>query len=146
MTQDQRKQKYVNPAVQGALVRRLVWHWVAFLAAGFVVHFLLMVLTDPFTEAKRHAQTVLRTQAPFLLVGFCLIPVFIMDAVKLSHRWTGPLVRIRHQIRAMAKGQAAQAVTLRPGDFWHDFAADFNAMLSRIDVRKDVGGTEGDRV
>jgi hypothetical protein len=32
---------------------------------------------------------------PFLLVSFALAPVFILDAVKLSNRFAGPIVRVR---------------------------------------------------
>ena len=72
------------------------------------------------------------TQGPILLVGACLIPVFVNDTIRLSHRFVGPLLRIRGTMRKAGAGEYAAPVTLRPNDFWHEFADDFNVMLDRM--------------
>lgn len=134
MANDQRKKQFVDAAVQGALCRRLVLHWCAFLLTGLACALLIQALSDPFLPWSDHIQKAWRTQGPFLLVAICLIPIFVLDTVKLSHRFAGPLFRIRGQLRNAARGERAQPVTLRPGDFWQDFALEFNALLARLNA------------
>ena len=99
MVQDQRQKKYVDPAVQGALSRRLIWHWCLFLVTAAGCALLMQVLSDPFQPFSHHLRNLWWTQGPILLVGACLVPVFVNDTIKLSHRFVGPLSRIRMTMR-----------------------------------------------
>ena len=59
--------------------------------------------TEPWSET--FALTWQRV-VPFLLVSFALAPVFILDAVKLSNRFAGPIVRVRRALAQIADGHA----------------------------------------
>jgi hypothetical protein len=145
MSNDQRKRRFVDPDVQGALYRRLLLHWVIFLVAGAALALLMQFLLDPFTSLSVHLRKTWWTQGPFLLVGFCLMPVFIMDTIKLSHRFAGPLLRMRNVMIEAGKGAHVPPVQLRPGDFWHDFAADFNVMVERLNKYQPATKSETTR-
>ena len=54
MVKDQRQRQFVDPAVQGALSRRLIWHWCLFLVTGPAVLLLVQVLSDPFQPFSHH--------------------------------------------------------------------------------------------
>ena len=131
MSSDQRKKKYIDPKVQGALARRLVFHYLIFLLGSSLFAFLLQILTNPFNPLSNTLQELWWSQGPFILVGCCLIPVFVNDTVKLSHRFVGPIIRVHGVVRRSADGEQVTAVKLRPGDFWHQFVDDFNMMLTR---------------
>jgi hypothetical protein len=132
MAHQGRKKTFVDPKVQGALVRRLVMHWCAFIAVAGLVAFCLQVLSNPFTSIREHAQNVWWTHGPFLLVMVFMLPVFIVDTIKLSHRFAGPIYRMRQTIRSLAKGGAYTPMKFRDLDFWQGLAEDFNQMVERL--------------
>lgn len=127
-----RKKTFVDPKVQGALVRRLVFHWCAFIGVAALVAFCLQVLSNPFRSFEEHAQQVWWTHGPFLLVMFFLLPVFILDTIKLSHRFAGPIYRLRNVIRGLANGDEFKPLKFREIDFWQGLAEDFNNMVYRL--------------
>ncbi len=133
-----RKKTFVDPKVQGALVRRLVMHWCAFIAVTGLVAFCLQVLSNPFTSIREHAQNVWWTHGPFLMVMVFMLPVFIVDTIKLSHRFAGPIYRMRQTIRSLAKGGAYTPMKFRDFDFWQGLAEDFNQMVERLSSGKPL--------
>ncbi len=137
MSHPARKKTFVDPKVQGALVRRLVLHWCAFIAAAAVVAFVLQVLSNPFRSIREHAEQVWWTHGPFLLVLVFLLPVFIVDTIKLSHRFTGPIYRLRQTVRNLAQGGKFTPMKFRDLDFWHGLADDFNLMVDRLSGGKE---------
>ena len=137
MSHTGRKKTFVDPKVQGALVRRLVFHWCAFIVVAGLVAFCLQVLSNPFRSIEEHAQQVWWTHGPFLLVMFFLLPVFILDTIKLSHRFAGPIYRLRNTIRGLANGDEFQPLKFREIDFWQGLADDFNRMVARLKGEMD---------
>jgi hypothetical protein len=135
MSHPARKKTFVDAKVQGALVRRLVFHWAAFIGVASLVAFCLQVLTNPFRPLEEHIQQMWWTHGPFLLVLFFLLPVFIVDTIKLSHRFAGPIYRLRNTIRKMAQGEPYQPVKFREVDFWQGLAEDFNQMVERLSAK-----------
>jgi hypothetical protein len=142
MAHPARKKTFVDPKVQGALVRRLVLHWVTFFAVASLVAFCLQVLSNPFRPIEEHAQELWWTHGPFLLVLFFMLPVFIVDTIKLSHRFAGPIYRLRNTIRSLANGEKYQPVRFREFDFWQGLAEDFNTMVERLSGHESVGTDE----
>jgi nitrogen fixation/metabolism regulation signal transduction histidine kinase len=132
MSHPTRKKTFVDPKVQGALVRRLVFHWLAFVAVAALVAFALQVLANPFQSIQEHAQQVWWTHGPFLLVLFFMLPVFIVDTIKLSHRFAGPIYRLRQTIRSLANGGKFMPMKFRDFDFWQGLAEDFNLMVEKL--------------
>ncbi len=128
----QRKKTFVDSQVQGALVRRLVFHWLAFIGVAAAVAFCLQVLTDPFKPFGEHVGSVWRTHGPFLMVLVFMLPVFVVDTIKLSHRFAGPIYRLRVTIRELANGADFRPLKFREIDFWQGLAEDFNVMVARL--------------
>ena len=77
------------------------------------------------------------THGPFLLVLAFLMPVFVVDTVKLSHRFAGPIYALRRALREIAQGGKPRRLSFRKRDFWHDLANDYNAVLTKLDLVKD---------
>ena len=69
----------------------------------------------------------------FFIVALLMIPVYLYDVINLSHRFVGPVLRVRRELRRMAERESVAPVKLRKNDFWQDLAADFNAALATID-------------
>ncbi len=135
MSESNRKTTFIDPQVQGSLVRRLLYHWVLFFVLTSFVAFVLQVLSNPFQPFAAHAQQLWWTQGPFFLAALFLLPVFIFDTIKLSHRFVGPVNRLRTTIRSIAEGNPPTRVKFRDFDFWQGLADDFNDMVDHL--RKD---------
>ena len=128
----QRRQKFIDSKVQGALARRIIFHWLVFIAVASVTALLLQVLSDPFRPAGEHVENLWYTHGPFLIVMVFLLPVFVIDTIKISHRFAGPIYSLRRTMREIADGQPQRELKFRDGDFWHELANDYNAMIARL--------------
>lgn len=142
MSKPNRKKTYVDPKIQGALVRRLVIHWVAFFSVTAVVALCFQLLSDPFRPLGEHMQRLWWTHGPFLLVMVLLLPVFVLDTIKLSHRFVGPIYRLRNTIRKAAQGDPPPRLKFRDFDFWQGLAQDFNLMVDRLSGRETLSEEE----
>lgn len=133
-TKPRRTKKYIDSCVQGALARRIIAHWLLFLGVGALVAFILQFLSNPFRPLSAHAQDMWYTHGPFLLVLVFLLPVFVVDTIKLSHRFAGPVYALRKALREIAQGEKPRRLKFRKHDFWHELADDYNALLIRLGV------------
>ncbi len=135
MSHPERKKTFVDPKVQGALVRRLVRHWLTFLVVASLVAFCLQVMSNPFRSLSEHVQQLWWTHGPFLLVMVFLLPVFVLDTIKISHRFVGPIYRLRQTILEIAEGDPPPRLKFRDFDFWQGLAEDFNRMVDQLTTR-----------
>ncbi len=132
MSNPQRTKKFVDTKVQGALARRLVLHWLIFMVVASTVAFVLQVLSNPFLPLMDHVENIWLTQGPFLLVMVFLLPVFVLDTIKLSHRFAGPIFSLRRAMREVAQGKQPRKLKFRGNDFWHDLATEYNAVIDKL--------------
>ncbi|HVT27280.1 MAG TPA: hypothetical protein VHE81_04615 [Lacipirellulaceae bacterium] len=139
-----RKKQFIDSNVQGALARRVILHWLVFTLITAVVTFILQVLADPFRPLSAHLHDMWLVQGPLLLVMVFLLPVFVMDTIKLSNRFAGPIFSLRRAIREVAQGGAPKKLKFRRHDFWRDLADDYNNMLSRLGALDDEADTARD--
>jgi hypothetical protein len=138
MAHPRRKKQFIDANVQGALARRIIFHWLVFLMVAALAAFILQVLSNPFRPLLTHARDMWWTHGPFLLVLVFLLPVFIVDTIKLSHRFAGPIFALRRAIREIVQGKPPRKLKFRRKDFWHDLADDYNAMLLRLELLDDA--------
>lgn len=134
MQKHRRKSEFIDPEVQGALARRISVHWLLFTALATALVLGMKWLADPFTPVSQHLVDAWWSHGPALLVLLCLLPIFVFDAVKLSNRFTGPVLRLRNATRELANGQRPAKIVLRDGDFWKELAEDFNRAAERVSV------------
>ncbi len=137
MANPRRKKTFVDSGVQGALARRIIFHWLLFLLVAFVVAFVLQVLSNPFRPIAEHTRDLWWTHGPFLLVLVFLLPVFVVDTIKISHRFAGPIFNLRRAFREVAEGKPPRRLNFRRHDFWQELADDYNSMLQRLDLFDD---------
>ncbi len=136
-TQDQRCKKFVDNHVQGALIKRVLLHWVAlFFVLGIAILGLKTLMADPgLSPTVRFAQA----KGDFLLVAilmFALLPVFILDTIRFSNRFVGPIARFRQGLKDLTQKKNVR-LKFRQGDFWQEMAAEFNA-VSQLLENSDV--------
>jgi hypothetical protein len=134
MNPSPRRKDYVDPQVQGQLARRLALHWVLFMIAAALLAVCLEWIRDPLRSLPHLVWETSWNHGPFLLLLIALVPLFVYDSIKLSHRFAGPVYRLRKAARALAEGELPEKIELRDTDFWHDLAADFNQIMTRISM------------
>ena len=57
----------------------------------------------------------------------------------MSNRFVGPIYRLRRSMRSLANGEEVDPVFLRDGDYWFDFAEDFNRVAAEMGARQAIG-------
>lgn len=133
MTREKRKRYFVDPKVQSALVYRAVTYWaMCMLIAGSLI-LTWRIASGPAALWYTHFATVWVYFAPAIVAAALLLPIIVLDTIKLSNRVVGPLVRLRRSLHALAAGQPVAPIRFRHNDFCQELADEFNAVLARIE-------------
>ena len=132
----QRKQNYVDSHVQGALLRRICSHWlVFFFVSAIAVIMLQTLLGDP---AKTLGQRLKLETGEFMLMAIVMIslfPAFMLDTIRFSNRFVGPIGRVRRYLRQLREGQTEHC-KFRDDDFWSEMAKEFNDVADLVESQK----------
>lgn len=140
MKRFKRKQLLVDRQVQGAFVWRAVGYWVMCLITVVLLLTFTEMIAAPAQLLFPEAESSWFRIVPTVVCALCFLPVIVYDFLQLSNRLVGPLVRLRRGMRALGEGQHVQPIKFRDGDFWRDFADEFNAVARRV---HDAGGCCG---
>jgi hypothetical protein len=127
-----RKRLFVEPRIQGALLVRATMYWVCALLAITLMLLLWRIFTGPARVFYLHFDDMWFFYGPALVASFVLLPLVLVDVVKLSNRFVGPLVRFRRALAALARGEHVAPLHFRQGDYWQEIAADFNLLVERL--------------
>ena len=68
--------------------------------------------------------------------GSDFFPVFVYDVIRLSHRFAGPIVSLKKNLRDMAKGEEVAPLRFRNNDFWKNLTEDMNSIAKRLNLTK----------
>lgn len=139
-----RKQLFIDPKVQGALVLRAVLYWVVCLITMTLMLLCWRILTGPARIFYTHFDDMWFFYGPAVITSFILLPLVVLDILRVSNRFAGPMLRLRHSMRDLARGEPVQPVKFREGDFWHDFAEEFNALAARVQTETTTPQAEHD--
>lgn len=129
MFRNQRKKYFVDRQVQGALVRRaVVYVFLVLMLMSLFGAVCVMVMEGPLSGSQL-TQKMWSKLGPTWVASILLVPIVVIDCIRLSNRFAGPIFRLRRAMKDVAAGKDVSPVKLRKGDFWYDFAEDFNRML-----------------
>jgi len=133
-----RKRLFVDRRVQGALALRVLLYWAICLWGMYCVLAIVPIVLSffvGFDEGPTVGQLLYRTWLgywPSLAASLLVLPVIVWDVVRVSHRFAGPMLRLRRSMRDLADGQPVTPVKFRDDDFWSDLAEDFNYLASSV--------------
>ncbi len=134
MLSPRRGRMLVDFEVQTSLLRKIAAHWALLLLANTVGLFCWTALMNaPVESWSELTMGFFRSYIPVLIISLALLPVFLLDAAKLSNRFAGPMVRIRRALSAVLAGDKVEPVKFRENDFWRSLAEDFNQALKQRD-------------
>ena len=122
----------VDSQVQGALMMRVVAYWIYCL---FTIS-MLLIWWDLFAGPPRQFMLVLadvyQRFAPAAAASLLILPLVVMDLLRLSNRFAGPARRLRNALSELGEGKEVRPLLFRDNDFWQETAAEFNRVNDRI--------------
>lgn len=127
-----RKRFFVDPKVQGALALRVALYWLVCLVTMTLMLLCWRIITGPVRPFYTHLDDLWFFHGPAVVASLLLLPLIVFDIVRLSNRFTGPMLRLRRSMRALVRGEHVEPIEFRGGDFWQEFAGEFNALLKRV--------------
>lgn len=133
-TKPKRSRLFVDPEVQGALVTRCLVYWCV---ALFVVFAALLSPDFIFATLGLVSPTgpsIWVRYTPGLILAGAMTPLMVLDLLRCTNKFAGPMVRTRRFLRQLAKGEEVDPIKFRRGDYWRGYADDLNALLRRIQV------------
>lgn len=137
MTRSQRKQNYVDTNVQGALLRRICAHWlVFFFVTAFAIILLQTLLGDPSKSLGDRLRMETGEFTFMAIVMISLFPAFMLDTIRFSNRFVGPITRMRRYLRQLKNGETSHC-SFRDNDFWSELAEEFNAVADLVKAQQE---------
>ena len=133
-----RKKKFIDKPVQGQLVLRVLSYWFLCLWGMFCLLAGIPIVLSWFVNspgAPTAGQLMLHTWRmfwPVLFASALVLPLLVVDVLRVSHRFAGPMYRLRNALRDLADGKQIPPVKFREGDFWCEMADEFNRVLARV--------------
>lgn len=128
---------YIDREVQGALLVRAAFYWLFCL----LTITLMLVCWNAYNgPPRRFVDLFLELYfryGPAMIASVALLPVVMIDVVRTSNRFVGPVSRLRSALKDLADGRPVQPLNFRDNDHWRELAADFNRAVARV-VRESV--------
>ncbi|MEN6458706.1 MAG: hypothetical protein ABFC63_07225 [Thermoguttaceae bacterium] len=124
-----RKRWYVDSRTQGALVFRITAYWLL-----GVVGVVLMTVAWGGGLCPGSFSSRLVDMWPFygpaVLVLLLLLPLLLVDIIRFSNRFVGPMLRLQRVMRQLGRGEYTEPIEFRGKDLWREFADAFNAVAA----------------
>jgi len=136
MTKHPRKKVFVDRDVQGALLRRLAVFWACCMLYVLLPSLIGQLYKEPDKLIHEQFGAIWFRYAPVLIAMFVLLPCAVLDLLKLSNRFVGPLYRVRHDLRRLANGEEIEPLKFRTGDYWQDLAGTINEISAELQRRR----------
>lgn len=131
-----RKKLFVDREVQGGIIARAIRYWLLSVAVVGMITVIGWIFFAPGLATLAASPEQLAAMFTGLAVATIattfLIPVVIYDQIKFTHRFAGPMVRLKDSMQRAAAGETVPAIRFRDEDYWKDFADAFNKMQARI--------------
>jgi methyl-accepting chemotaxis protein len=129
-----RKRLLVDRKVQGSLMLRAVEYWFCCLATVGLALLAWKLITGPDQPLYQFFFDAWRFFLPTAVVSVLILPLLVYDILRLSNKFTGPLFRLRRELRRLAAGENVPPIRFRSGDFWPEMADEFNAVAQRLEM------------
>lgn len=127
-----RRRIWIDNLVQGGLVNRIVIYWVSILAYFAIGQLVFQWIDRPELSFEEHCGALVGTFGFWLPGLVLLLPLIIFDIVKLSHRFAGPIYRLKKFLDSVDTGKEKGQLWFRDGDFWSELVEPINHIVGRM--------------
>jgi hypothetical protein len=130
---NRRLKNLVGDRLQNELMIRLSFHWCIFLAINaFALAIWIRMVEMPDAEWSSVLRTGAARYLPCIAVSIVMLPAFLIDSIKLSNRFAGPLYRISDALKTYRATRESVNLKLRKDDYLQDITEDLNAILKDL--------------
>jgi len=138
-----RTRTVIDREVQYGVVWKIAAHWIALFVCNSIALVVWVGLFEqPDVSWKQTLGDSFRRFLPFFVITAALIPAFVIDTLKLTNRFAGPISRLRTELKNASEGRPVQRLKFRSNDYWLDIADGFNALIDRAGVLSDASQTK----
>lgn len=137
---------FIDSKVQGALAARTAIYWMFCLFSVTLMVICWEAYTGPSKRFVDLVTEIVHRYGPGLIASLILLPIAMMDVVRLSNRFVGPVLRLRGALKELAAGRAVTPLHFRDDDFWRDAADDLNTVAARLDSEGPKMGTPNESI
>ena len=139
-----RKRTFINTRVQGRFLARVAAYWLTYHAVlwhGLFVYRYAQVRmsttdTTPFTPVSSVYWQFCIDYSPLLICSLLIMPLFMLDFVRLTHRIVGPLARSSSALQSLMEGRRVPHIEFRKGDLLTEFQTRLNDFLAFYDEQR----------
>jgi hypothetical protein len=139
MSSQKRQRLFIDGPIQSALLLRATMYWGVCLIVQVLMVVLFAVLTSSPDSFYANVENLWRHLQLSVVAAILVLPMMLFDIVKLSHRWVGPVFRLRSSLHALSRGEPVTPIRFREGDFWQELAGDFNVVASELKKHRGEG-------
>jgi len=129
MQNSRRRQNFSDEMVQGELMFRVVIYWMCCLLTVALLVVAWSIHTGPPRPIRIVLQQSLIRYSPAIFGSVVLLPLVLLDVLRVSNRFVGPIQRLRNALRRVAAGDPVDPIRFRSNDYWQDMAFYFNQFL-----------------
>ncbi|MBB3210212.1 hypothetical protein FHS27_006058 [Rhodopirellula rubra] len=127
-----RSRTVIDREVQYGVVWKIAVHWMALFACNSIALVIWIGLFEqPDVSWKQTVVDSFRRFLPFFVITAALIPAFVLDTLKLTNRFAGPISRLRVELANAAEGRPVRHLKFRNNDYWLEIANGFNTLIDR---------------
>lgn len=127
-----RRQLLVDPKVQGALLTRAVLYWGYCLLGAWSFVCLWKMVTSPASGFDVQFDESLFYCGPMVVATVAILPLVLVDLLRVTNRFVGPLFRLRRDMRKLVNGEPVRQIAFRKNDYWRETAEEFNALADHV--------------
>ena len=129
-----RRKIYVDHDVQGALLKQMLFSWLVIIGCMATVLLGVESLRAGFSLGFTGSLAAMWKHNAHLLIALVVLaPLIVYEAIKLSHRFAGPMVSFRRALHGLGNGESVTPVHFRENDYWKDLAESLNCVIERIE-------------
>jgi hypothetical protein len=132
MNRPRRTALLIDRQVQGVLLLRIILYWMFCFVSLSAILICWEVFTGPSQRMIDLISKLYFRYGPVLSASFILLPIVLLDVIRVSNRFVGPIARLRQGLSDVADGRPAQPLNFRDDDFWRDLASNFNRAVARV--------------
>lgn len=121
--------------IQGELLLRLVVYWMILQLIPFGTQAVLSTIGN---SGKAPASL-----GPAFYISLLILPILLLDALKFSNRFAGPIVNLRNTLKRLNAGDTSANVKFRPMDYYGDLETPINSLIARAVAVDEPSADDG---
>ncbi len=127
-----RQRVWIDNHVQGVLVGRVFLYW-----SGIIIYFVMSIggyqaWQNPEWTFGEHLSAMIEQLWPCLTTMFLILPLVVFDIVRLSHKFAGPIYRLRNHLDQLNENPQTYPLNFRDDDYWQQLADPINQLQHKL--------------